>query len=182
MRKVLVDFVKQYSLPLAFWLTLAITLLVVFVNTYRTAESSGCNPTFSIVTSLQKGTVSECSNTSTFDTFLSNILLPLCLIGLGFVVYLLIRGARAQIIHRRQWSWFRLFIYIFYGATLALCLTDSSLHDRKALLLTVSFMAILHLVLFLFYRTRSSIMQMRPLVPRMTCLTSARQQAILDLA
>lgn len=153
--RTLTAFIKQYSLRLLVLTAVGVSLLAVFVNTYTpVTPSAECDSKYVIATNLQNGTVSECSQTSTFAHFISNITPLLCLLSLAVFIWLLARGAKAQIIHRKQWSWFRLFFYIYYGTLVALVFTNTSLDARKALLISGGAVALTHLTLFLIYKAR----------------------------
>lgn len=156
----LLRFLRQYAFGLILCITVSIALLVTFVDTYKSVSTSSCSRTFTIATNLEKGVINQCSSVSRFDAYINDMWPLLCILSLGLFLYLLNRGAKVQIIHRKQWSWFRLFIYIFYGTILALSLLNKSLKDRKLLLGLILSVAVVHLFLFfLYWFRRNSILE-----------------------
>lgn len=154
MRKVLSQFVKQYSVRLFLCLAISITLSTAFINVYRIPNNPDCSTIFSISTNLQSGTVSQCPKQSQFSTFLENIS-PLISLAAIFVFVILLRnGIRAQVIHRRPWSWVRIFVYVYYGTLLAVALIENSLTVRLIILSAAVFVALVILAFFLYYRSK----------------------------
>jgi hypothetical protein len=152
MRKVLVDFVKQYSVRLIVCLALSIALLMVFTNTYKVPDSGACNQAYSIATSLQTGVINECKEVSTFSKFINNILPLLLIIAIIAFVALLASGVKIQVIHRKPWSWIRIFIYVFYGTILAIALSSNTLKARVIALVAGCIVGLTILALFIVYR------------------------------
>lgn len=117
-------------------------------------SSSQCEEAFRIATSLQTGIIQSCSPNSPIGDFFGKLVPVFCIAGLSLLLFMLGKGAKPQIIHRKQWSWFRLFVYIFYGLLLCISLTDIDLVVR-VLIVSASFLvALIYILLYLYYRSR----------------------------
>lgn len=129
MLKNLAMFIKQYAMRLVFFLALSTSALTLFL-------------------------VNKINEARGVDNSLWSDLSPLALlIGVLLFIGLLVEGSKAQIIHRRQWSWFRLTVYVCGTVVTILAYLYDSLALRVFLLTCFSVLGVIYLLLFFVRKT-----------------------------
>jgi hypothetical protein len=155
MRTVIWAFLRQYALRVLAGVSFGIFVLIAFLGVYSSVSPSPqCEDVFHIATNLQTGIVQSCSSSGAISDFFAKMMPLFCIAGLCLFLLMLGKGAKPQIIHRKQWSWFRIFIYVFYGLLLYISLTDIDFLSRVLILITSVLVALIYIVLYFYNRSR----------------------------
>ncbi len=146
-------FIKQYLLSLVLVLMISISLLALFTIALINNDGSTCTDRiYEAVSSTHTTAVTTCAVPSLFDRIGLAILPVIIGIFILLVISLLAKGARSQIVHKAQWSWFRLLIYVLSFSLLFAAFQVVNKHYKVILLAIEVLYGVVLLFLFIYLR------------------------------